>query len=46
MGSTGVQPIADNFAERCKSLPKYNFISRGKGAFDAKLVQEIADFVS
>lgn len=25
---------------------KYNFISRGKGAFDAKLVQKIADFVS
>ena len=25
---------------------KYNFISRDKGAFDAKLVHEIADFVS
>ncbi len=30
MGSTEVQPIADNFAERCKTPPKMQFKGGGE----------------
>lgn len=30
MGSTEVQPIADNFAERCKAPPKMQFKGGGE----------------